>query len=60
MSCLTRKMQHKLTRYLQQHNEIINGENPENVRFELMSRGLCPTDVTIDQVKAIIRSAQGC
>ncbi|MFT6898937.1 MAG: hypothetical protein ACJA13_003364 [Paraglaciecola sp.] len=58
MSCLTRKLQHKLTRYLQQHNEIINSKKPEDVRGELMSRGLCPTDVTIDQVKAIIRSAQ--
>jgi hypothetical protein len=58
MSCLTRKLQHKLTRYLQQHNEIVDGENPENVRGELMSGGLCPTDVNIEQVKAIICRAQ--
>jgi hypothetical protein len=60
MSCLTRKLQHKLTRYLQKHSEIINGKKPENVRGDLMSLGLCPSDVTIDQVRAIIRSAQGC
>ncbi|MFT6897992.1 MAG: hypothetical protein ACJA13_002407 [Paraglaciecola sp.] len=59
MSCLTRKLQHKLTRYLQQHIEMINGKKPENVRGELMSRGLCPSDVTIEQVRAMIRSAQG-
>jgi hypothetical protein len=58
MSCLTRKLQHKLTRYLQQHIEIINDEKPENVCGELMSRGLCPSDVTIDQIKYIIRDAQ--
>jgi hypothetical protein len=58
MSCLTRKLQHKLTRYLQQHNEIINDEKPESVRGELMSRGLCPSDVTIDQIRYIIRGAQ--
>ncbi|MFQ3199000.1 MAG: hypothetical protein ACI8R9_002608 [Paraglaciecola sp.] len=60
MSCLTRKLQHKLTRYLQQHIEIINGEKAEDVRGKLMSRGLCPSDVTIEQVRAMIRSAQGC
>jgi hypothetical protein len=58
MSCLTRKLQHKLTRYLQQHNDIINDKKPENVRGELMSRGLCPSDVTIDQIRYIIRGAQ--
>jgi hypothetical protein len=49
-----------LTRYLQQHIEIINGEKPEDVRGKLMSRGLCPSDVTIEQVRTMIRSAQGC
>ena len=60
MSCLTRKLQYKLTRYLQQHNEIIAGERPEHVRGELISRGLCPADVTIEQVRDMIRNAQGC
>jgi uncharacterized protein YneF (UPF0154 family) len=59
MSCLTRKLQEKLIRYLQRHSDIISDGNPENVRCELMNRGLCPSDVTIDQIMTIIRGAQG-
>lgn len=60
MSCLTRQLQQRLTRYLRQHNEMINGKQPEDVRNELVLKGLCPSDVTADQVDAILRSAQSC
>jgi hypothetical protein len=60
MTCLTRKLQQNLTRYLQQHNDIIKGGNPENVRVEVVTRGLCLSDVTTDQASAIIQLAQGC
>jgi hypothetical protein len=58
MSCLTRKLQQNLTLYLQQHNEILKNEKPENVRVELVTLGLCPSDVTADQVSVIMQGAQ--
>ncbi|MFT4939234.1 MAG: hypothetical protein ACI88A_002271 [Paraglaciecola sp.] len=57
MSCLTRKLQQNLTRYLQQHNEIINGNKPEHVRVKLVTLGMCPSDVTTDQVSVIMQGA---
>jgi hypothetical protein len=60
MSCLTRQLQQRLTRYLRQHHEMLNGKQPEDIRNELVLKGLCPSDVTTDQVNVILRSAQGC
>lgn len=60
MACLTRKLQQNLTRYLQKHQEIINGKDPEDIRNELVARGLCSSDVTPDQVSVIMRGAQSC
>jgi hypothetical protein len=60
MSCLTRQMQQRLTHYLRQHNEMTNGKQAEDIRNELVLKGLCPSDVTADQVNVILRSAQGC
>ena len=60
MSCLTRQLQQRLTRYLRQHNEMTDGKQPEDIREELVLKGLCPSDVTADQVSAILHSAQAC
>ena len=58
MSCLTRKLQQNLTRYLRSHNDITNGKRVEDIRNELVERGLCPSDVTKDQVSMIMHGAQ--
>ena len=59
MSCLTRKLQQNLARYLKRHNDLTANHGPEQVRMELVNRGLCPSDVTTDQVRLILKSAQG-
>lgn len=58
MSCLTRKLQSSLTRYLKRHTELSSVLAPEQVRNELVNRGLCPTDVTTDQVRLMLKSAR--
>ena len=58
MSCLTRQLQQSLTRYLRQHDDLTKGRQAEAIRDELVHKGLCPSDVTTDQVNVILRSAQ--
>ncbi len=57
MSCLTRKMQQKLTRYLQKNSAKLSSNDPENVREMLVNKGICPSDVTTDQVRVILHDA---
>jgi hypothetical protein len=54
MSCLTRKLQQKLTRYLQRSTSL-SGNDPESIRDELVKKGLCPSDVTADQIRVILQ-----
>jgi hypothetical protein len=57
MSCLTRKLQQKLTRYVQKNSTHFSSNDPEVVRVELVNKGVCPSDVTTDQVKVILTEA---
>lgn len=57
MSCLTRKLQQKLTRYVQKNSANFSSTDPECIREELVNKGVCPSDVTTDQLKLIIREA---
>lgn len=57
MSCLTRKLQQKLTRYVQKNNQSFSSTDPECIREELVNKGVCPSDVTTDQVKVILHDA---
>ena len=54
MSCLTRKLQQKLTRYVQKNSSRFSFIDPECIREELVNKGLCPTDVTTDQLIFIL------
>lgn len=58
MSCLTRKLQQNITRYLKRHSSLIADGAPEKIRGELVSKGLCPSDVTTDQVRLMVKLAQ--
>lgn len=57
MSCLTRKLQQKLTRYVQNNSDNFSSNDPECIREELVNKGICPSDVTTDQMKVIIQEA---
>ena len=58
MSCLTRKLQQHLTRYIRRHSELVEAA-PENVRDELVNRGLCPSQITTDQVRLMLKTVRG-
>ncbi|MCV2885905.1 hypothetical protein OE749_14495 [Aestuariibacter sp. AA17] len=58
MSCLTRKLQQSITRYLQRHDELVRTDSPENVRGKLINQGLCPSDVTQDQIRLIMQNVR--
>ncbi len=57
MSCLTRKLQQNLARYLKRHSDVVSNKEPAVLRNELVNRGLCPSDVTEDQLREIMRLA---
>jgi hypothetical protein len=56
MSCLTRQLQQNLRRYLKSHENMADARAPETVRKELVKLGVCPSDVTQDQVSIILKS----
>ena len=56
MSCLAHQLQQSLRRYLKSHKDIVDTKAPETVRDELVELGLCPSDVTPDQVSIILES----
>ena len=55
MSCLTRNMQNQLSRYLQKNCAQYDAQDPEMVRVALVSKGICPSDVTTDQLSVILK-----
>lgn len=57
MSCLTRKLQQKLTRYLKKRQDLTTDNSIENVKGELISMGMCPSHITDDQMREILRIA---
>jgi hypothetical protein len=58
MSCLTRKLQQKITRYIQKNISRFDSNAPEVIREELVDKGVCPSDVTTDQISIIVREAK--
>jgi hypothetical protein len=59
MSCLTRKLQQNLIRYFKRNSQVFATQAPESVREELVSKGICPSDVTTDQVRMMLKNV-GC
>jgi hypothetical protein len=55
MSCLTRKLQQQLARYIKRNNSNFSPADPEGIRAQLVSQGVCPSDVTADQVRLILQ-----
>jgi hypothetical protein len=58
MSCLTRKLQQKITRYIQKNSSRFYSNAPEVIREELVDKGVCPSDVTTDQIFIILKEAK--
>lgn len=56
MSCLTRKLQQNLTRYLKKNRQFISDKPPQAVRSELVDKGLCPSCVTEEQMREMLRT----
>lgn len=56
MSCLTRNMQKKLCRYIKAKIDKPGEQSPEALRDILVSQGVCPSSVTVDQLSLILRS----
>ena len=54
MSCLTRSMQKNLSRYIKSRVDHSGRRNHEELRKLLISRGVCPSSITADQVKVIV------
>ena len=60
MSCLTRKLQQNLTKYLKRHNGSFASKDPADIRHDLVSKGICPSDVTTDQMRLMLKSVGVC
>ncbi len=58
MSCLTRKLQQKITRYVQKNGFRFSSNDPKCIREELVNNGVCPSDVTNDQIWIILKEAK--
>ena len=58
MSCLTRKLQQKITRYIQKNRSRFYSNTPEIIREELVDKGECPSDVTTDQIHIILKESK--
>ncbi|GAA0855181.1 hypothetical protein [Aliiglaciecola litoralis] len=57
MSCLTRKLQQKLTQFLKKRHDLVEDKSVENVKNELIGLGICPSHITDDQMREILRNA---
>jgi hypothetical protein len=58
MSCLTRKLQQKITRYVLKNSSHFYSDDPEYIREKLVNLGVCPSDVTTDQLGLILKEAK--
>ncbi len=58
MSCLTRQLQQNLRRYIVLHVNLTNTKSTEIIHKELVERGVCPSDVTPDQLSIILKSVR--
>jgi hypothetical protein len=52
------KITAKLTRYVQKNSSGFSTNDPEFIREELVNRGVCPSDVTTDQCRVILKKAR--
>lgn len=57
MSCLTRKLQQHLIQYIRYHAQDTQTVAPEALRSKLVNDGLCPSDVTVDQMHTLMKVA---
>lgn len=57
MSCLTRKLQQNLTRYIKKHDQCASNKSATALKDQLVNKGVCPSDVTVDQINEIVRLA---
>jgi hypothetical protein len=51
-------LQQKLTRYVQKNSSGFSTNDPECIREELVDKGVCPSDVTTDQVRIILKEVK--
>ncbi|MCY7297167.1 hypothetical protein [Alteromonas sp. a30] len=58
MACLTRNLQKTLCKYIRSHLRHSTRVSPEQLRDELVGKGVCPSYVTPDQLAAIVKIAQ--
>lgn len=56
MACLTRNLQKALSRYIQVNIQKPLRMSPEQLREMLVDKGICPSDVTTDQMAVILKS----
>ncbi|UAA39228.1 hypothetical protein KIH87_02365 [Paraneptunicella aestuarii] len=56
MACLTRNLQKQLRRYIEVNFNRSWRTRPEKLRTELVNKGVCPSDVTVDQMTMIVKS----
>ncbi len=56
MACLTRNLQKSLSRYIRVNIQKPMRMSPEEIRILLVNKGICPSDVTTDQMAVIIES----
>ena len=57
MTCLTRKLQQNLARHIKKHYQSETGKPPAELKDQLVSKGVCPSDVTEDQINEIVKIA---
>lgn len=58
MSCLTRSMQKQLGKYIKRNAQEDWQYQPDKIHTELVNKGVCPSDVTVDQLAVIIKEVQ--
>lgn len=58
MSCLTREMQKKLTKYIKRNIKAPSQRAAAEVHASMVEKGVCPSDVTVDQVAVMIEGLQ--
>ena len=59
MSCLTRDMQKKLVKYIKRNIKAPAQVVPAEIHANLVQKGICPSDVTVDQLTVIMEDLQG-
>ena len=59
MSCLTRDMEKKLVKYIKRNIKAPAQVAPAEIHANLVQKGICPSDVTVDQLTVIMEDLQG-